>query len=128
MDLSPPTVLYIPFDDGGDYFSTSRMCSASCTSGMYLRVWGWVGRCAGGGLVRVVRPFFRPGRPQKRLGEAQTPTRLADYRKSIALDLQAMALDLQAMALDLQAIDACEIRFGARIMELLVSLSASVFR
>jgi hypothetical protein len=41
----------------------------------------------------------------------------------MALDLQAMALDLQAMALDLQAIDACEIRFGARIMELLVRVS-----
>jgi hypothetical protein len=35
------------------------------------------------------------------------------------------ALDLQAMARDLQAIDACEIRFSARIMELIVSLSAS---
>jgi hypothetical protein len=76
--LSSSTVLYIPFDDGGDYFSTFRMCSASCTSGLYLRVWGWVGRYAGGGLVRVVRLFFRPGRPQKRLGKAQTPTRLAD--------------------------------------------------
>ena len=30
-----------------------------------------------------------------------------------------------AMALDLQAIDACEIRFSARIIELLVYLSAS---
>jgi hypothetical protein len=29
------------------------------------------------------------------------------------------------MALDLQAIDACEIRFSARIIELLVYLSAS---
>jgi hypothetical protein len=44
--LSPPAVLYIPIDVCGGYFSTSRrMCSApSCTSGMYLRVWGWVGR------------------------------------------------------------------------------------
>jgi hypothetical protein len=57
--LSPPTVLYIPIDACGDYFSTSWMYSASCTSGMYLRIWGWAGRYAGGGLVRVVRPFFR---------------------------------------------------------------------
>jgi hypothetical protein len=77
-----------------------------------------VGRYAGGGLVRVVRSFFRPTRPQKRLGKAQTPTRLVDCRKLIALDLQAIALDLQA-------IDACEIRFSARIIELLVYLSAS---
>jgi hypothetical protein len=112
-DISQPPdcMLYILFDVCGDYFSTSRMCSTSCTSGLYLRVWGWVGRYAGGGLVRVVRSFFRPTRPQKRLGKAQTPTRLVDCRKLIALDLQA--------------IDACEIRFSARIIELLVYLSAS---
>jgi hypothetical protein len=57
-ELSSSTVLYIPIDVCGDYFSTSRMCSASCTSGLYLKVWEWVGRYAGGGLVRGVRPFF----------------------------------------------------------------------
>jgi hypothetical protein len=76
--LSPSTALYIPIDGSGDYFSTSRMCSTSCTSGLYLQVWRWVGRYAVGGLVRVVRSFSRPARPQKRLGKAQTPTRLAD--------------------------------------------------
>jgi hypothetical protein len=91
-----------------------RMCSASCTSGLYLRVWGWVGPSAGGGLVRVVRSFFSaPPAPKNGRQVVQTPTRasiLADRR-----------------ALDQHAIDACEIRFGARIiMELpLVPLSAS---
>ena len=72
-DLSPSTVLYIPIDACGDYFSTSRMCSTSCTSGLYLRVWGLVGRYAGGGLLRVVRLFFRPARPPKRLGQVPKP-------------------------------------------------------
>jgi hypothetical protein len=44
--VSPPTALYIPFGVCGDYFSTSRMWSASCTSGLYLQVWGLVVRYA----------------------------------------------------------------------------------
>jgi hypothetical protein len=61
------------------------MWSASSASGLYLRVWGLVGRYAGGGLLRVVRRFFRPGRPQNAAPVAQTPTRLA-FTQSIALD------------------------------------------
>ena len=45
---------------------------------LYIRVvppgMGMGPRYAGGGLVRVVRSFFRPARPQKRLGKARTPT------------------------------------------------------
>ena len=37
------------------------MYSTSCTSGLYLRIWGWVGRYAGGAPVLDVRSFFRPG-------------------------------------------------------------------
>jgi hypothetical protein len=73
--LSPSTVLYIPFDVCCTYVSTSRMWSASCASGMYLRVWGLVGRYAGGGLLRVVRLFFRPGGPREGAGAAQNPPR-----------------------------------------------------
>jgi hypothetical protein len=81
--LSPPTVLYIPFDGGGDYFSTSRMCSASCASGLYLRVWGGDPRHGSGAPVRDVRSLFRPARAQNRLGQIQTPAaRLANQQKS----------------------------------------------
>ena len=57
-----------------------------------LRVWGLVGRHAVGGLLRVVRLFFRPARPSKRPQVAQTPIRLAFTRKSIALDQQQSKL------------------------------------
>jgi hypothetical protein len=64
--LSPSSVLlYILIDACGDYFCTSRMCSASRTSGMYTRVWGGDPRHGSGGPVPVVRFFFRPARSQK---------------------------------------------------------------
>jgi hypothetical protein len=77
--LSSSTVLHIPIDACGDYFSTSRMCSASGTSGLYLRVWGWVGRCAGGGLVRVVRlSFSAPAGPGKEPAASKPPRKLVE--------------------------------------------------
>jgi hypothetical protein len=82
--LSSSTVLYIPIDGGGDYFCTSRMCSTSCTSGLYLRVWGGDHRHAGGALVLDVRSLFRPGAHKNKLGQVKTPprpaTRLAEIR------------------------------------------------
>ena len=71
--LSPSTVLHILIDVCGDYFSTSRMCSASCTSELYLRVWGGDPRHTGGAPVLDVRSFFCPARPQNGLGQVETP-------------------------------------------------------
>jgi hypothetical protein len=87
-----PTALYTPFDARGDYFSTSRMCSASCTSGLYIRVWGWVGRYAGGGLVRVVRLFFRPGWHQ--IAESQL---LSICKQWLSICKQWLSICMQSM-------------------------------
>jgi hypothetical protein len=111
--LSPSAVLYIPFHVCCTYVSTSRMWSASCAPGLYLRVWGLVGRYAGGGLLRVVRLFFRPGRPPKRPQVAQTPTRVVELGRHISRSSSSRARNRCARFL------------SARIMELLVSLSAS---
>jgi hypothetical protein len=83
--LSPPTALYIPFDARCAYLSTSRMCPASCASGMYLRVWGWDPRHGSGASVRDVRPFFRPARAQNRLGQVPKPPRGLQNQKSQSL-------------------------------------------
>jgi hypothetical protein len=61
-------------------------------------------------------PFSAPPAPKNKLGQVQTPARKVDFTENRLLSHQ-------------QAIDACEIRFGARLMScLFVSLSSQCHR
>jgi hypothetical protein len=99
--------------------------------GLYLRVWGWVGRYAGGALVRDVRSFFRPGALKNKLGQVKTPppgyliSRIAidDWRLTVRpvanLRLALDGAPDRQLRYGIRAGLAFEIHFvGARLMEL----------